>query len=91
MTFAILAVVILTVQSLADNSTTAGEDEEEEYDYADYLDRLEAEWSTKQAAPCGDGEPLARMICLPWNYTKEYRPDNTTEVRCALECMRTFY
>ena len=55
-------------------------DKAEYLDYADYLDQLEAEWSTKQSEPCGDGEPLARMICLPWNYTREYRPENVTEV-----------
>ena len=49
-------------------------------DYQDYLDHLDKQWSNKSAKPCREDYTLARMICLPWNYSGEYRPEDITDV-----------
>ena len=47
--------------------------------YGDYSEIISL-WDSEGEKPCGWGTPLARMVCLPWNYTKEYRPEDVTAV-----------
>ena len=37
-------------------------------------------WDDENGNPCGKGMALARMVCIPWNYTKEFLPLDGTEV-----------
>ena len=36
-------------------------------------------WDDEDGKPCGNGIPLGRMICLPWNYEKQLFPELPTE------------
>ena len=62
-----------------DDGILVDDDEHFVYSVPDYSDAWDI-WNTYGNKPCHPGTQLAHQICIPWNYTKEDRPENKSAV-----------